>query len=414
MGSAAGADRWSPALDRGWSRPSREGGLRSRPDRLHRRGYLSLAGLSEQMFVAQQAQDLRTSYDRRGRRRGHPGAHRAEEALPPLRRRAARRGLRRAAREPRRRNRRARRRDAGELLRRAPQPVARAPSTAPPTCWRSRRRRSPIRLGERRGGCRRATRRLGETRFGAPRAPRRPAHPPSRAPSEAQGRGRAHRERRDHVEGPWAREPRGRGPTCVNLGVLSALGGARQRVWPRRPSASRRTWVSDPVAGRFGAVARARPPRSGRPRCGRSMEVADAIRLEIALERATDRIRAVYDEVEDQRAAAIRSPTSPPRRGLDLIRIEASTARAATPRASPSTADGGHDGGACSPPTSASTTSPSRRGRRIRLVCAHRLSAGARPCARRGARRGVAGLDGTIADSPPRRSRARPRASSSD
>lgn len=80
--------------------------------------------------------------------------------------------------------------------------------------------------------------------------------------------------------------------------------------------------VSEPVAGRFGAslvrVTDIRPA-AVQP----FEEVEEALRLEIALERATDRIRDVYDQIEDQRAAAIPLEDIAEERGLDLVRIEA-------------------------------------------------------------------------------------------
>ncbi|WP_349370383.1 SurA N-terminal domain-containing protein [Salinarimonas sp.] len=80
--------------------------------------------------------------------------------------------------------------------------------------------------------------------------------------------------------------------------------------------------VSEPVAGRFGAsLVRVTDiqPAAVQP----LEEVEEALRLEIALERATDRIRDVYDEIEDQRAAAIPLEDIAAERGLDLVRIEA-------------------------------------------------------------------------------------------
>lgn len=80
--------------------------------------------------------------------------------------------------------------------------------------------------------------------------------------------------------------------------------------------------VSEPVSGRFGAsLVRVTEiaPASVRP----FGEVEEALRMEIALERATDRIRDVYDQVEDQRAAAIPLSDIAEERGLALTRVEA-------------------------------------------------------------------------------------------
>ncbi|WP_372424928.1 peptidylprolyl isomerase [Salinarimonas chemoclinalis] len=80
--------------------------------------------------------------------------------------------------------------------------------------------------------------------------------------------------------------------------------------------------VSEPVDGRFGAaLVRVADvvPADVRP----LEEVAPALRMEIALDRATDRIRIVYDEIEDQRAAAIPLSDIAAQTGLELTRIEA-------------------------------------------------------------------------------------------
>lgn len=92
--------------------------------------------------------------------------------------------------------------------------------------------------------------------------------------------------------------------------------------------------VSQPVAGRFGAsLVRVTgvAPAAARPLA----EVEEAIRLEIALERATDRIRTVYDEVEDQRAAAIPLADIAAERGLDPIRVAAVDRQGRGPEGAP-------------------------------------------------------------------------------
>ncbi|MGJ3264973.1 MAG: SurA N-terminal domain-containing protein [Salinarimonas sp.] len=92
--------------------------------------------------------------------------------------------------------------------------------------------------------------------------------------------------------------------------------------------------VSEPVAGRFGAaLVRVTDvePAAARP----FEEVADALRTEIALDRATDRIRTVYDEIEDQRAAAIPLSAIAEERGLDLTTVAAVDRRGLGPEGEP-------------------------------------------------------------------------------
>ncbi|GGK24981.1 peptidylprolyl isomerase [Salinarimonas ramus] len=92
--------------------------------------------------------------------------------------------------------------------------------------------------------------------------------------------------------------------------------------------------VSEPVAGRFGSSlvrVTAVEPESVQP----IDEVDEALRMEIALERATDRIRDVYDAVEDQRAAAIPLSDIAAERGLDLLTIEAVDRQGLGPEGTP-------------------------------------------------------------------------------
>lgn len=74
--------------------------------------------------------------------------------------------------------------------------------------------------------------------------------------------------------------------------------------------------VSEPVAGRFGpSLVRvvAIAPAAVRP----FEEVADEIRAELALQEAADRVRRLYDEIEDQRASARPLADIARERGLD-------------------------------------------------------------------------------------------------
>lgn len=88
--------------------------------------------------------------------------------------------------------------------------------------------------------------------------------------------------------------------------------------------------VSEPVAGRFGAsLVRvvAITEAAVRP----FEEVADEIRSEIALQEAGDRVRRLYDEIEDQRAAARPLAEIASERGLDAREIAAVDAQGRDP-----------------------------------------------------------------------------------
>jgi peptidyl-prolyl cis-trans isomerase D len=116
-------------------------------------------------------------------------------------------------------------------------------------------------------------------------------------------------------------EERGVASDVLNLGVL-ARSEVLDPAVAEEAFALAENEVGEPVEGRFGAsLVRVTDiqPAAVQP----LEEVEDAIRMEIALERATDRIRTVYDEIEDQRAAAIPLSDIAAERGLDVIRVEA-------------------------------------------------------------------------------------------
>lgn len=80
--------------------------------------------------------------------------------------------------------------------------------------------------------------------------------------------------------------------------------------------------VSQPVVGRFGASLVRVPTIE--PADVRALEDVEAeLRVELAREAAADRIRTVYDEIEDQRAAAIPLAEIAEERGLEVVTIAA-------------------------------------------------------------------------------------------
>ena len=92
--------------------------------------------------------------------------------------------------------------------------------------------------------------------------------------------------------------------------------------------------VSSPVASRFG-VSLVRVVDVEEASVQPFEEVADTIREELALQQARDRIRTIYDEVEDQRAAARPLGVIAAERGLSVREIPAVDARGRGPDGRP-------------------------------------------------------------------------------
>jgi peptidyl-prolyl cis-trans isomerase D len=167
---------------------------------------------------------------------------------------------------------------------------------------------------------------IAETRFGTPE---RRTVQQIQFPSEQEAAAAAARLASGEVDFEGLATERGVAPDALNLGTLRRSDFIDSNI-AAAAFATPAGEISTPVTGRFG-VSLVRVVDVEEASVQPFAEVADTIRNELALQQAQNRIRSIYDEVEDQRAAARPLDVIASERGLAVREIPAIDARGRGP-----------------------------------------------------------------------------------
>lgn len=171
---------------------------------------------------------------------------------------------------------------------------------------------------------------IGESRFGTPE---RRTVQQIQFPSEQEAAAAAARLASGEIDFEGLAAERGVASDVLNLGTLRR-GDFIDANIADAAFATPEGDVSSPIDGRFG-VSLVRVVDVEEASVQPFAEVADTIRSELALRQAQDRIRTIYDEVEDQRAAARPLGIIASERGLVVRTIPAVDARRLGPDGQP-------------------------------------------------------------------------------